>query len=130
MDSGLFNEKEVKAEAQRQSEYINVGFASAVFIMTLSCLGTPNPSKTAWLCLPIVIGMAIDAIRKVPVTIRTLRELERETKDPHVVEARKYLESKYLGPLAIAKNSLFYWIGFSFYLAVLFHPPFVSWLRE
>lgn len=130
MESSLFNEEEVKAEVKQQSDYLNVGFGFVVFTLALACMGTPNPSKSAWFCALIVAALAFNAAQRIPVTIRTLRELEKETKDAHVIEVRKYLENKYLGAWPILRNNFLYWAGLGFYLAILLSPEFVSWLSK
>jgi hypothetical protein len=130
MKSQLVDENKVKEESLRQNEYLNGILGIVIFSLALSCVGLPNPQKAALVLNLIIIPMVIAAIKHVPSTIITLRELRKEhPNDEEVRDLLKYLEKKYLGFHSAMKNNLVYLGGITFYILVLFSSDFTDWFK-
>lgn len=129
MKSGLFDEEVVKKEAKRHNEFLNSAIGLLTFTLGLTCLGFDHPQRAALVCLGVIIPVFIQAWGYFPETIKTLRELVKETNDPHAVRVLKYLEKKYIGIRSLVTKNILYWYGLGFYLVVLLEPEYLSWVK-
>jgi hypothetical protein len=129
MSHDLVDEETVELEVNRHQEFLNIGLGLVAFTLALGCIGTPSPEKSAWLCFPVIVGLAFWAVRHFPPTIIALRKLEKETGDSQVSEVRKRLEKKYIGIKALITKNFLYWFGLAFFLGVLGSPEFVDWIK-
>ena len=118
-----------KIEAKTHNEFLNSVLGVIAFTLALSCLGFDHPQRPAILCLGIILPIYWRAFKSFPQTLYTLRVLAKETKDPEVISAIKYLEKKYHGYKSLVSDCLLLWSGLSFYLCVLFCPEVVIWLK-
>ena len=130
MKSGLFDEEDVKRESERHNEFLNSAIGLLAFTLGLTCLGFEQPQKPAILCLGIITPVIFHALQYFPETIRTLRELVKETNDPHASKVLKYLESRYLGIQSLVTKNILLWYGLAFYLLVLIGPEYLQWVKQ
>ncbi|CAM3627366.1 hypothetical protein [Parendozoicomonas haliclonae] len=130
MESKLFDEEDIKQEAKKHNDFLNTGVGLISFTLALTCLSFNDPQKAALLCFPIVLGILLQARNHFPPTLREIKILEKETKDEHVIEVRKYLDKKYLGVKSLLTKNLLYWYGCSFYLVVLVIHEYIDVVIE
>lgn len=129
MKSGLFDEEEVMQEAKKHNEFLNSAIGLLTFTLGLTCLGFDHPQRAALVCLGVIIPVYVQAWSHFPQTIKTLREIAKETNDAHAIKVVRYLEGKYLGIRSLVTRNITYWYGLGFYLAVLIDPEYLSWVK-
>ena len=133
MNKPLISDEEYAKEAKSQSDYLNWIFGVTTFFLTLTCLQFNTPWKVAVICLGSVIPMYIYAIACLPISLRVLRALNRETKDPEVQQILAHLERKFHG-LGVVYTNAILWISLLFFLTVLFSfdqrlQPLILWIK-
>ncbi|HIF5682077.1 TPA: hypothetical protein ACX3DT_003499 [Vibrio parahaemolyticus] len=129
MKTGLLDIDEVKQRVISQSEYLNSFLGILAFTLGLTCLNFPDPKLAAYTCLGVIVPLYVKAVSMTPSSILALRQLVKETKDPHAIEVLKYLERNYVGFRVILTRNIVFWYGFGFFVVVAIAPEWIYWLR-
>ncbi len=129
MQTGLLDIDEVRQRVISQSEYLNSFLGILAFTLGLTCLSFPEPKLAAYTCLGIIIPLYIKAVSMTPSSIYALRQLVKETEDPHAIEVLRYLEHNYVGLRVLLTRNFVFWYGFGFFLVVAISPEWLMWLR-
>jgi hypothetical protein len=128
---GLVKDHEYAREATAQADWLNWIFAVTTFALTLACLQFKSPQRAALLCLVIFVPMYWHAFHNIPASLRALRDLERETKDPRVAAEIKYLMSKFHGWRAIPRNLALLLAPVVYSIVLLYgDQPWVLWFQQ
>ena len=115
----LITDEEYAAEVKKHTDYLNWVFGLSTIFLSVSCLQFQTPWRAAVLCLGAVVPMYIYAFASFPRSMRVLRKLHVETKDPEVRARVKELEHKFHGWRVIFTLFIL-WFAIALYLSVLF----------
>ncbi len=129
METGLLDVNEVRQKVISQSEYLNSFLGILAFTLGLTCLSFTEPKLAAYTCLGIIVPLYIKAVNMTPSSILALRQLVKETKDPHAMEVLQYLENNYVGLRVILTRNIVFWYGIGFFTVVAIHPEWLFWLQ-
>lgn len=125
----LANDKEVIEECIKYNNAMNQLVGIILFSLGVGCVGTPNPQRMALVGLMIVIPIIIYAYKRFPPTIKTLRQLKKETNDDEVSHLLCQIEKNHLNIKIVISDYLVYLAGILFYTLVLFSEDFVWWIK-
>lgn len=127
----LITDEEYAREVKSHSDYLNWVFGVSTIFLAIACLQFATPWRAAVICLGAVAPMYVYAFASFPVSLKVLRKLYAETKDPEVKKTVTHLERKFHGWRVIFTNFIL-WFGLALYLVVLFSDglkPFVLWVK-
>lgn len=127
----LITDEEYEMEVKSHSYYLNWIFGVSTIFLAIACLQFATPWRPAVICLGAVIPMYFYAFASFPISLKVLRKLYAETKNPEVKNNITHLERKYHGWRVIFTNFIL-WFGLALYLVVLFSDnkwPFILWVK-
>jgi hypothetical protein len=119
MNRPLITDEEYAQEVKKHADYLNWVFGLSTIFLSISCLQFQTPWRAAVVCLGAVVPMYVYAFASFPRSLRVLRKLYAETKDPEVKARAKELERKFHGWRVIFTLFIL-WFALALFFSVLF----------